>query len=157
MKKILFFAGVLFLTISCKKSKQENLQNEIENKIKMQLNDPSSYEFNYFYIDSVEYMTNKDEIKTVLEDIQDFEKEDDSKSQRMISFLKSKNKFLESLNKNKYKGIFSFRANNKFGAKVLAEYIFEADSTYTISYLIDNNKDTVYKDKKNINDDYLKK
>ncbi|MFD1605849.1 hypothetical protein ACFSJW_04535 [Flavobacterium artemisiae] len=106
MKTVLLFLGVLFLTVSCKKTKQENLQNEIESKIKVQLNDPESYEFNYFYLDSLEYIINKKEIKTVLKDIQDFEKDDDSKSQTMVSFLKSKNKFLESLNKNKYKGIF---------------------------------------------------
>ncbi|CAD0008996.1 hypothetical protein FLAT13_04679 [Flavobacterium salmonis] len=145
MKKILFL-GVLFLTISCKKSKQENLQNEIENKIKAQLNDPNSYNFNYFYLDSLEYMTNREETKTILKDIQTLNSQKDSKSQKMVSLLKSKSKFLQSLNKNKYNGIFSFRANNKFGAKILAEYSFEADSTYKILYILDNNKDTIYKD-----------
>lgn len=145
MKKILFL-GVLFLITSCKKSKQENLQNEIESKIKTQLNAPNSYSFNYFYLDSLEYMTNKEEIKTILKDIQTLNSQKDSKSQKMVSLLKSKSKFLQSLNKNKYKGIFSFRANNKFGAKILAEYAFEADSTYKILYILDHNKDTIYKD-----------
>lgn len=145
MKKILFL-GVLFLITSCKKSKQEYLQNEIESKINIQLNDPNSYSFNYFYLDSLEYMTNKKEIKTISKDIQNLNNQKDSKSQKMVSILKSKSKFLQSLKINKYKGFFSFRANNKFGAKILTEYAFEADSTYKIVYILDNNKDTIYKD-----------
>ncbi|PWB27539.1 hypothetical protein [Flavobacterium sp. HTF] len=156
MKKILLFLGILLLTTSCKKSKQEKLQNEIESKIKIQLNDPNSYEFNYFYLDSLEYMTNKEEIKIILKDIQNLNKQKDVKSEKMVSLLKSKSEFLQSLNKNKYKGTFSFRANNKFGAKILAEYAFEADSTYTVLYLINNNKDTIYKDEVIINDEITK-
>ncbi|WP_035648381.1 hypothetical protein [Flavobacterium sp. ASV13] len=146
MKKTLLILSIFFLIISCKKSKQENLKNEIEDKITTNLNDPSSYEFNYIHLDSLVYMTNKEEIKIILNDIQDLNKKTDSKSQKTLSFLESKMDFLKLSNKNKYSGFFSFRAKNKFGAKILAEYAFEADSTYKLIYLKDNMGDTIYKD-----------
>ena len=54
----------------------------------------------------------------------------------------------EIMNKYKFTGSFSFRGNNKFGAKILADYRFEADSTYTLMYLMDNTGDTIYTDTK---------
>lgn len=47
-------------------------------------------------------------------------------------------------NKYKYNGNFNFRCNNKFGAKILTQYDFQADSTCTLVYLIDNIGDTIY-------------
>ena len=50
------------------------------------------------------------------------------------------------MNKYKFTGNFSFRVNNKKKKKILADYRFEADSTYTLMYLMDNTGDTIYKD-----------
>ncbi|OUL59840.1 hypothetical protein [Flavobacterium sp. AJR] len=145
MNKIILLLLILIISISCQKSKIENLQNEIESIIKPNLNDPSSYEFNSMHLDSVEYLTSKLEIQTILKDIRNLQKEKNKISQEQISFLKRKIHFYSSLDKYKFKGNFSFRGNNKFGAKILAEYIFEADSTYKLIYIRDNNGDTIYK------------
>ncbi|KIA98375.1 hypothetical protein OA93_09660 [Flavobacterium sp. KMS] len=145
MNKIILLLLILIVSISCQKSKIENLQNEIESIIKPNLNDPSSYEFNSMHLDSVEYLTSKLEIQTILKDIRNLQKENNKISQEQISFLKRKIHFYSSLDKYKFKGNFSFRGNNKFGAKILAEYIFEADSTYKLIYIRDNNGDTIYK------------
>jgi hypothetical protein len=146
MKKTLFFISILFVMLSCKKSKEENLKNEIENEITTNLNDPSSYEFNYFHLDSVEYIVNKQMIRENLKEIENLEKQNNKSSKRRIESLKGQNQYYNLLNKNKYKGVFSFRGNNKFGAKILADYSFEADSTYKLIYLKDNTGDTIYKD-----------
>ncbi|SHG21892.1 hypothetical protein [Flavobacterium defluvii] len=146
MKKILLFLSIFFLIISCKKSKEENLKNEIENEITTNLNDPSSYEFNYFHLDSVEYIVHKEIVAENLKEIDNLQNQKNKRLEKRIEFLKSQNQFYNLLNKNKYKGIFSFRGNNKFGAKILAEYSFEADSTYKLIYLKDNTGDTIYKD-----------
>jgi hypothetical protein len=146
MKKTFLFFSLFFLMISCKKSKEENLKNEIENEITTNLNDPNSYEFNYFHLDSVEYIVHKKMIAENLKEIESLQNQNNKRSERSIDFLKAQNKFYNLLTKNKYKGIFSFRGNNKFGAKILAEYSFEADSTYKLIYLKDNTGDTIYKD-----------
>ncbi|GAA3769602.1 hypothetical protein [Flavobacterium ginsengiterrae] len=159
MKRITFFFGIFFIIISCKKSKEENLKNEIENEIKTNLNDPSSYEFNYFHLDSVEHIVNKQMTAENLKEIENLQNQNNAKSKKRIEFLKSQNQFYNLLNKNKYKGIFSFRGNNKFGAKILAEYSFEADSTYKLIYLKDNIGDTIYKDVETLikeNDKFIK-
>lgn len=146
MKKHIIFFSIFLLIISCKKSKEENLKKEIENKITTNLNDPSSYEFNYFHLDSIEYIVHKEMLAESLEEIENLQKQNNKKLERRIQSLKAQNQFYKLLNKNKYKGIFSFRGNNKFGAKILAEYSFEADSTYKLVYLKDNTGDTIYKD-----------
>lgn len=148
MKKTLLLLGILFLMISCKKNKIENLQNKIESIIKPNLNDPSSYEFNSIHLDSVEYITNKQEIQEILKDILILQKENDKISKEKLRFLKGKINFYSSLNKYKFKGNFTFRGNNAFGAKILAEYTFEADSTYKLIYLLNNTRDTIFKDAK---------
>ena len=71
---------------------------------------------------------------------------DDKNSEEKIKNLESQNLILGRMNKYKFTGNFSFRGNNKFGAKILADYRFEADSTYTLMYLMDNTGDTIYKD-----------
>lgn len=145
--KIILCLIISILTISCKKSKIENLQTEIENEIKSGLNDPSSYEFNYFYIDSVAYMVKKQSIAENLKKIEKLKKQANTKSsEEEIKSLKFQNQLSNLMNKYKYTGSFEFRGNNKFGAKILADYKFEADSTFTLMYLMDNTGDTIYKD-----------
>ena len=51
MKKVLLLL-IFFFGISCTKKKEEVLKEEIENHIKKGLNDPGSYEFVSFKIDS---------------------------------------------------------------------------------------------------------
>jgi len=135
------------LLISCKENKVKSLQNEIEDKIKTGLNDPSSYEFDHFYIDSVGYTSKKQLIGENLEKIKKLQKlTNDKKAEDKIIDLEVQNHMYEILNKYKFTGSFSFRGNNKFGAKILADYRFEADSTYTLMYLMDNSGDTIYTD-----------
>ena len=135
------------LLISCKENKVKNLQDEIEEKKKTGLNDPNSYEFDHFYIDSIGYTSKKQLIGENQEKIKELQKlTNDIKAKEKIKKLISQNNMFEILNKYKFTGRFSFRGTNKFGAKILADYNFEADSTYTLMYLMDNTGDTIYKD-----------
>ena len=144
---ILFVLLTTTILLSCKENKVKKLQNEIEEKIKTGLNDPDSYEFNHFYIDSIEHTSTKELITENLEKIKELQKlNDDKNSEEKIKNLESQNLILGRMNKYKFTGNFSFRGNNKFGAKILADYRFEADSTYTLMYLMDNTGDTIYTD-----------
>jgi hypothetical protein len=144
---VFLFLLITTLLISCKENKEKNLQNEIEEKIKTGLNDPSSYEFNHFYIDSIGYTSKKELIAENLEKINKLQKQtEDKKAEDKIIDLEVENQRFEMMNKYKFTGTFSFRGNNKFGAKILAEYRFEANSSYTLMYLMDNTGDTIYKD-----------
>ena len=147
MKKIIVCFIILILTISCKENKIKNLQNDIEDKIKTGLNDPSSYEFNHFYIDSIGYTSKKELIAENLKKIKSLQKQtNDKTADDKIIDLEVQNLMFEKMNKYKFTGSFSFRGNNKFGAKILADYRFQADSTYTLMYLMNNTGDTIYKD-----------
>ena len=144
---VMFVVLITALLISCTENKVKNLQNEIEDKIKAGLNDPSSYEFDNFYIDSIGYTSKKQLIGENLEKIRNLQKQtNDKKAEGKIKALKTENQMFEIMNKYKFTGRFSFRGNNKFGAKILADYRFEADSTYTLMYLMDNTGDTIYTD-----------
>ena len=146
---VMFTLLITALLISCKENKVKNLQNEIEDKIKAGLNDPSSYEFDYFYIDSIGYTSKKQLIEENLEEIKKLQKQtNDKRAEDKIIDLEIQNNMFEIMNKYKFTGSFSFRGNNKFGAKILADYRFEADSTYTLMYLMDNTGDTIYTDTK---------
>ena len=147
MRKLFIIIILSTLTISCKKNADEKLKAEIEEKILKGMNDPDSYEFVNFYLDSLEYNTKKEvakEAKSKIDSLMKLKQTENVKRglflQRMI--LKINEPYLQT----KYQGDFEFRANNKFGAKILATYKFKADSTYKLIYLIDNLNDTIYKD-----------
>lgn len=147
LKNILSIILLLGVLVSCKENKLEILQDNIEDKIKAGLNDPDSYEFNHFYIDSIEFDSRNQIILENIREIENLQKlSNDKTSSNKILDLQNLNSFLKNNNKYKFTGGFSFRGNNKFGAKILAEYNFVADSSYTLIYLIDNVNDTIYKD-----------
>ena len=138
---------IIAFTISCKEDKIKNLQTDIEDRIKAGLNDPSSYEFNYFNIDSTGYASTKELIQINQQKIKELQKQFDDKAvQDKINDLKIQNSLFERMHKYKYTGNIEFRGNNAFGAKILTEYKFNADNNYNLMYLIDNTGDTIYKD-----------
>ena len=77
---ILFVLLTTTILLSCKENKVKKLQNEIEEKIKTGLNDPDSYEFNHFYIDSIEHTSTKELITENLEKIKELQKLNDDKN-----------------------------------------------------------------------------
>ena len=147
MKKIYLVFTVLIFTISCsKKSKTEILKTEIESQIKTKMNDPSSYEFDYFFIDSTSYVVRKQLISENLKKIDSLKKIKTEKAEDKIIDLEAQIYMYKKIDPYKFKGSIKFRGNNGFGAKVLEEYNFQADSLYKLIYLFDNVNDTVYKD-----------
>lgn len=124
MKKVLWLL-VFICFFSCSKTKQEILKNEIETKIKSGLNDPSSYEFERFRVDS-----SMIEIQRELEKMR-LKKNDTTYCKKSII---------------KYDGSFSFRSKNSYGALILANYYYQADKNYKLLYLMDNLNDTIYTD-----------
>ena len=147
MKKLVLIIAIATITISCKEDKIKNLQTDIEERIKAGLNDPSSYEFNHFYIDSTGYSSTNQLIAENQKKIKELQKKtDDETAQDKIIDLEVQNNLYKRMQNYKYNGNFEFRGNNKFGAKILADYKFEADSTFTLMYLMDNSGDTIYKD-----------
>lgn len=149
MNKITLLLTILILTASCKKDKINTLQTDIEKRIKTGLNDPESYEFTSFDIDSMGYISGKKQIEENLKELKNLkEKVNDIDSNQQIIKLEDRIQNLELVNrvrnKYKYNGNFNFRCNNKFGANILAQYNFLADSTCTLVYLVDNIGDTIY-------------
>jgi len=124
MKKLLLFL-VLFCGISCSEKKEDILKKEIEKNIITGMNDPDSYEFISFSIDSSMVKIYDDLYKLHL------------KKKKTTPFPKLS---------YKYNGTFTFRGKNEFGALILADYTFKADSTYKLLYLFGNVNDTVYRD-----------
>lgn len=144
---LLFLSNAIYIWYQNSKTPKEKLQDIIEDKIKFRMNDPKSYEFDYFSIDSTEYHVGK---KILNDDLKNLENFKISNNVEKIKETETSILIQEKINKISspfmYKGYFKFRGKNKFGATILAEYKVHADSTYKLMYLIDNIGDTIYKD-----------
>ncbi|BCY29138.1 hypothetical protein [Flavobacterium okayamense] len=146
MKKMLFIS-LMFLFNSCKKENpQDILQEIVEDKILYILNDPESYEFQSFTLDSTEYLINKKYIQDRKNKLDSLRKNGNDFEVKMLNrIINIEEKVNKKMFPGKFNGIFNFRANNKFGAKILTSYQIYADSTYDLIYIIDNLNDTIYK------------
>lgn len=140
MKKLLLIFVFIFIT-SCKENKEAVLKSEIEEKIKLALNDPDSYEFDYFQIDSSYFLASQNLLKEYKNDLN---KSKSSSKKKLIQKEIIRQQILAP--KYKFNGVFRFRGTNNFGAKILTEFKFEANDKYKLIYLIDNLNDTIYED-----------
>jgi len=137
----------IVIIISCTpQDPKTQLQNEIEKRIKNEMNDPESYEFKSFYIDSLEWFSSKEMLKSAQKKYERLIAMNQKDSvQIALKNLIFQQIYFRRITPYKYSGTFSFRGNNKFGAKILAEYRIHADSLYNLIYIIDNEGDTVYR------------
>lgn len=137
----------LCLVFFCfQKSKSDILQHQIEDQVKSGMHDPDSYEFNHYYIDSLLSDITKSMIARTQKEIDSLSKQNTESNIIRIKKLDEEIVRYKLKFPHKFNGEFSFRGNNKFGAKILVEYTFIADSAYKLLYLMDNSGDTIYRD-----------
>ena len=122
MKYIFPFIVTLFI-FSCNTKNTnptEKLKEEAEQFLKRNLNDPSSYEFVDFRIDTLLRSVKNIQMLEIKKDIEIAEK-DSLKNKKRIKMLRGLMKLTESQipPKNRLEFIFEYRAKNKFGALIL--------------------------------------
>lgn len=144
---LLFLSNVIYIWYQNNKEPKEKLQDIIEEKIKFGMNDPKSYEFDYFSIDSTEYRVGKEILNEDIKKLKEYKNSNDiEKIKEIERSILIRKRLNEVSSPFMFKGHFKFRGKNKFGATILAEYEIHADSTYKLMYIIDNVGDTIYKD-----------
>ena len=102
MKKIILILALIFTFLSCSKFRtpEENLLAEAEAELKLNMNDPSSYEFVSFEIDDLKKIKDQEEIKKLN---------------------------MEEFNMNNDFYLLTYRGKNKMGALILDEIYVKTD------------------------------
>jgi len=109
----------------------EKLKEEAEQVLKRSLNDPSSYEFVDFRIDTVMSNFINIQMLEIKKDIEIAEK-DSLKNKKRIKTLRGLMKLTESRMplKNRLEFIYEYRAKNKFGALILGSSKVISDQNF---------------------------
>lgn len=109
----------------------EKLKEEAEQVLKRSLNDPSSYEFVDFRIDTVMRNVINIQMLEIKKDIEIAEK-DSLKNKKRIKTLRGLMKLTESRMplKNRLEFIYEYRAKNKFGALILGSSKVISDQNF---------------------------
>lgn len=137
MKKILLLSLISTLMLSCnlKSDPKENLKEEAEKMLKTNLNDPSSYEFVSFEIDTAEIQVARQrltDLKTILPK---------STSEIQTEIINDQIETLKSKYDFESKNItysLKYRAKNKFGALVLSNSKVTSDKDFNMLNLEKN-------------------
>lgn len=135
MKKLLIFALVFILLVSCAQTKEEKMQENITNELLQIMDDPSSFQFvsmeinKTFTVGERKKVMNEDKLKRVIElGMTDAVEQ----TKKEIEFLKYKDDNMEGV----YYVRFIARGSNKFGAIIKA--------TYSATVLNDDNRTVVH-------------
>lgn len=137
MKKILLLSLISTLMLSCnlKSDPKENLKEVAEKMLKTNLNDPSSYEFVSFEIDTTEIQVARQrltDLKTILPK---------STSEIQTEIINDQIQTLKSKYDFESKNItysLKYRAKNKFGALVLGNSKVTSDKDFNMLNLEEN-------------------
>ena len=138
MKKSSLLILTLLSIISCDlkpKNPTEKLKEEAENMLKHNLNDPSSYEFVSFEIDTFEIQVARqrlNDLKTILPK---------SKSEIQTEMINEQMEVLKSKYDFKSTNVnysLKYRAKNKFGALVLGSSKVTSDKDFNLINLEEN-------------------
>jgi hypothetical protein len=160
MKKIIIYPLLVLIGCAAPFSRDNQVKENAENKLKEMLHDYKSYEFvslelidSTLFIDNINYRINQfknradDADKDVLnkedykvrfsmytdEDIQEVKEEAQQNKDIIAEILKMKDSMGEKVNDvASLKYLLKFRANNAFGATMLHEYFLQTDSELNI-------------------------
>jgi hypothetical protein len=140
--KYIFPLIVILFFFSCNtknSSPSEKLKDEAEQVLKRSLNDPSSYEFVDFRIDTLMRNVLNVQILEIKKDIE-IAKKDSIKNKKNIKTLRGLLKFTESRLplKNRLEFIYEYRAKNKFGALILGRSKVISDENFNFIEIKEN-------------------
>lgn len=125
MKKIIIALVVLFAFFSCNKfrTSEQNLLANVEEDLKKHMNDPNSYEFVSFEVDTMDIQFARERLNDLQKDLKKYKTKSVTDMIKIdIKNLKTKYDFND---KSKVKYKLEYRGKNSFGALILNRiYVF---------------------------------